>query len=352
MKRIWILISVVALVWILAFTARAVTIDLVPVGNPGNAGELSGEGAGGIGPSRVCGGVDYTYSIGKYEVTAGQYTAFLNAVAKTDTYGLYDPRMAHTDWNYMGCNIQRTGFNGNLSYSVAPDWADRPVNYVSWSDAARFCNWLQNGQPTGLQDRLTTEDGAYSLNGGGSQYWWGEARKAGANWVIPTEDEWYKAAYYRGGSSSAGYWDFATKSDIGPGQDMADVTGNDANYFTSPYIYPIDSDKYTTLVGEFQNSTSPYGTFDQSGNVWEWTEEVIVDSLGILYRNGRGGSFNNDYSYNYSPAYDRTGWNMVLGYKDMGFRVAYVPEPSSIIYLLDLSVVGLVIRTLRRLKSA
>ena len=49
--------------------------------NPGNAGELSGAGAGGYGPNRVCGAVGYTYNIGKYEVTAGQYAAFLNAVA-------------------------------------------------------------------------------------------------------------------------------------------------------------------------------------------------------------------------------------------------------------------------------
>jgi hypothetical protein len=59
----------------------SIVIDTVPVGNPGNAGELSGAGAGGFGPDRICGTVAYTYSIGKYEVTAGQYTEFLNKVA-------------------------------------------------------------------------------------------------------------------------------------------------------------------------------------------------------------------------------------------------------------------------------
>ena len=39
---------------------------------------------------RICGSVGYNYNIGKYEVTAGQYTEFLNAVARTDTYGLYN----------------------------------------------------------------------------------------------------------------------------------------------------------------------------------------------------------------------------------------------------------------------
>ena len=65
-----------------------VVIEFVPVGNPGNAGELSGLGAGGYGPDRICGAVDYAYNIGKYEVTAGQYCEFLNAVAATDACGL------------------------------------------------------------------------------------------------------------------------------------------------------------------------------------------------------------------------------------------------------------------------
>jgi formylglycine-generating enzyme required for sulfatase activity len=43
---------------------------------------------------------------------------------------------------------------------VVADWADRPVNYVSWGDAARFANWLHNGQPSGAQDLTTTEEGA------------------------------------------------------------------------------------------------------------------------------------------------------------------------------------------------
>ena len=124
--------------------ARAVTFDWATVGNPGNAGELSGEGAGGYGPDAIVGGVDHTYRIGKYEVTAGQYTEFLNAVAATDPYGLYNTNM----WsNTYGCKIERTGTDGSYSYSVAADRANRPVNYVSFFDAMRFANWLHNGQP-------------------------------------------------------------------------------------------------------------------------------------------------------------------------------------------------------------
>ena len=149
MKRLTLLFVIALMLF--AATAQAVTIDTVPVGNVGNAGELSGESVpGGICPDRICGAVNYAYNIGKFEVTAAQYKDFLNAVAKTDTYGLYNANMnpVVSSW---GCNIRRSGSAGNLSYSVAADWANRPVNYVSYWNACRFANWMHNGQPTGLQ---------------------------------------------------------------------------------------------------------------------------------------------------------------------------------------------------------
>ena len=81
-----LLISLVLLAYAAPTVARAdLVVETVTVGNPGNAGEWSGESYGGYGPDRICGAVDYTYNIGKYEVTAGQYTEFLNAVAGVDT---------------------------------------------------------------------------------------------------------------------------------------------------------------------------------------------------------------------------------------------------------------------------
>ena len=138
------------------WTAQAeVVMETVTVGNPGNASDTRHDTPG-------YGGVAYTYNIGKYEVTAGQYTEFLNAVAATDTYGLYNTSM----WSVVdGCKVERTGSPGEYTYSVAEDWRDRPVNYVSWGDAARFSNWLHNGQPTGAQSLSTTEDGTYFLDG-------------------------------------------------------------------------------------------------------------------------------------------------------------------------------------------
>jgi Sulfatase-modifying factor enzyme 1 len=166
-------------------SASAVTISTVPVGNVGNANDPA--------TGNLYGGVGYAYNIGKYEVTVGQYTAFLSAVAATDTYGLYNTGM--TGPSIAG--IARSGASGSYIYSVIGS-PDHPITYVGWGDAARFANWLHNGQPAGAQNSSTTEDGAYTLNGATSKAALNAvSRNAGAKWFIPSENEWYKAAYYQ-----------------------------------------------------------------------------------------------------------------------------------------------------------
>src|SRR5438270_13977760 len=121
---------VIFLVW--SVSASAITIDTVPVGNVGNANDPA--------TGNLYGRVGYAYNIGKYEATVGQYTAFLNAVAATDTYLLYNSSMAN-DANISGI---AQSCSPNCTYSVIGS-ANHPISYVSWGDAARFSNWLDNG---------------------------------------------------------------------------------------------------------------------------------------------------------------------------------------------------------------
>jgi formylglycine-generating enzyme required for sulfatase activity len=244
-------------------------------------------------------------------------------VADTDTYALYRTYMGDPT-NYLGCNIQRSGSSGSYTYSVASDWANRPVNYVSWGDAARFANWLANGQPTGVQSLSTTEDGSYYLNGATtSAQLLAITRKANATWVIPSEDEWYKAAYHKNDGVTGNYWDYPTGTNSVPSNALINPDpGNNANFYQSGYT--IGSPYWRTPVGEFENSESPYGTFDQGGNVWEWNEAVLYGS----YRGLRGGSFYyGDDDLHASGRYD---FYPTLEDSVIGFRVAEVPEPATL----------------------
>jgi len=159
---------------------------------------------------------------------------------------------------------------------------------VSWFDAARVANWYQNGA-TSLSD---TETGAYALNGAIS----GNAvpTNADAKYFVPTENQWYKAAYYKGGGTNAGYWDYATQSDTLPtavtagltGDGSAGSGGNSANY-----NYAASWNGQTgnvTTVGT-NGGPSAYGAFDMSGNVLEWSD--LMGAAG-WYARLRGGSAN------------------------------------------------------------
>jgi formylglycine-generating enzyme required for sulfatase activity len=297
---------------ILAFCIRsvsAVNIEMVTVGNPGNAPD----------PTTGYGRVDYEYQIGKYEITQGQYTEFLNAAARDDPNQLFYPAMGFT--RSQG-GIQQTGSAPNYSYSVAPDWADRPISWVNFWTAARFANWLHNGQPTGPQGPGTTENGAYHDIGNDSLF----GRNANAKFFIPTENEWYKAAYHDKNAGFAdSYFYFPTHSNNPPGIDMTEITrpGNNANSYALGGIHP---GYRITLVGEFELSQSPYETFDQGGNVEEWTEATAYLNS---YRTVRGGSFTEGTGSIQSMT--RRGIPTTIHYEFTGFRIAAaapVPEPT------------------------
>jgi formylglycine-generating enzyme len=316
-------------VWanILKMPAGQTSLEFVTVGDAGNAKLGNGLGA-----------VAYTYQMGKYEITTAQYCEYLNAVASTDTYGLYNPLMALLV--QPGCGIIRSGSPGSYSYSVVPGRESFPANHVSWASAARFCNWLTNGQPSGAQDLTTTEDGSYYVGGATKFYdFWNVTRKTNARYVLPNYDEWYKAAFYKGGSTNAGYWFFPTRSDTIP-SNLLDPTGtNNANFFAGGAL--TDPVNKLTPVGTFTNSPGPYGTYDMAGSVAEWNEyKVMWDSFPN--RGMAGGAFD---LYLMRQDACMSWYDAVDVRSDIGLRIALVPEPATL-SLLALS--GLLLARRRR----
>jgi formylglycine-generating enzyme required for sulfatase activity len=180
------------------------------------------EGSGNPAETTSLGSVSYSYFASQEPVTNDQYAEFLNAIAATDTNNTYDTSMGS---NARG-GIVRSGTSGSYSYACKTNMSNKPVNYVMWYNAARYCNWLHNNKPTGLQSASTTEDGAYILNGN-----IGLPNKfANARYFLPSENEWYKAAYYASLvlSEPTRYYTYATKSDTLPSCVSATATGDGA----------------------------------------------------------------------------------------------------------------------------
>jgi len=294
-----------------------VVFDWVEVADLGNSCETQSQGC--------FGSMAETYEISMFETTNTQYAEFLNAVAATDTYALY-----HADND----GITRSSSPEGFVYSVELGFEDTPVQYVSFWDAIRFANWLHNGQPTGDQDNSTTEDGAYTITSVGITAN-SIARNAGATAFVPSEDEWYKAAYYDGVSA---YYDYPAETDTQTSCTVPGVTANTANC-DGAVGAPIDFESYTA-------SASYYGTFDQGGNVWEWNE-TIDGSNRVL----RGGSFQNSASS--LAAASQTLITPAFGSDLVGFRVARVPVPEpGELTLLAAGLGGLGILVRRRMHAS
>ena len=214
-----------------------------------------------------------SFRISNYEITNQQYANFLNASAQSDPNQLYNPNMANV-------GIQRSSTNGVHFYTVDFGLEDYPVTYVSWFDAARYANWLANGKPNGPQGSTTTEDGAYFFgaaptvrnainpNTGAPPVFW-----------LLNESEWYTSAYVK--TDGSALWTYPTQSNAVPDSSGATLS----NFANFGGVFGE-----TTPVGFFDQSPGPFGTFDQAGNVREWTESLDTSS-GAPMRIIRGGSW-------------------------------------------------------------
>jgi formylglycine-generating enzyme required for sulfatase activity len=181
-------------------------------------------------------------------------------------------------------------------------------------------------------------------------------RNAGAKWWLPSDNEWYKAAYHKNDGVTGNYWDYPISTDALPYSDQppgsgapdpsntANFYGNDdsANGYNDGYAVTgstsFPSGNALTDAGAYTSALSPYGTFDQGGNVYEWTDALIWEP----WRVHRGGSWRDEY---YMLRASNAGFGSPSSDFDIvGFRVASIPEPGSI----TLCVVGVITWTLRR----
>ena len=284
--------------------ANQFSIDFVQIGNPGNAADTTGS------PNPV-GSVGYIYNLGKYEISRDMITK-ANAVGS------------------LGITLSdMSSYGGN--------GGNRPATGISWNEAARFVNWLNTSR--GYQ-------AAYLLDGSGNLQLWSSARSVANNlfrhknayYFLPSVDEWYKAAFYN--PVTATYLSYPTSSNSAPGIIYSGTSGAVYNHGLGP------AEVFSA------GSLSPYGTMAQGGNAWEWEETAfdLNNDLSSENRGMRGGSW--DYSSSYllssnrqsiSPNADKS----IQGSDDVGFRVAMVPEPSSLSLLL---VGGAVLMAGRRRK--
>jgi hypothetical protein len=274
-------------------------ISFVEVGNAGNAADTTGYG-----------GVASTFAIGQFEVSRDMITK------------------ANAEGGLAISLLDMSSYGGNVG--------THPATGVSWNEAARFVNWLNvsTGHDAAYKFALQPGDSGYSANVDILLWETGDAgydpsnpyRNANAHYFLPSENEWYKAAYHQNDGVTANYWDYPTGSDTAPTAVSGGTTTGTAVYDQDYYAGPAD----ITNAG----GLSAYGTMGQGGNVWEWMESAWdgVNNSSSEFRGLRsGGWLNTEFDLRSSVG---DGGPPALEGLSVGFRVASVPEPSSVLLLL------------------
>ncbi len=290
--------------------ANQFTIDFVNIS--GDAGDL---GSWPVGSDYTFSGVNHgDYRMGKFEITNDQWNKFQTS------YGaiLGNPYNAYNE------NVHFAG-------------TDVPTNEVSWYEGAQFVNYLNTSTGHSAAYKFTgtqgTGDYTFSVWGPGDSGYDSDNpyRNSEAYYFMPTEDEWVKAAYWNGTSLQT----YATKA--GESLTQGDGTSETGwNYYANGYA----TDPYGPWdVGS--GSEELNGTFDMMGNVFEWMESPYFseDYLSDDIRRIGGGAYN-DSDYKLSTSY-RGNVYPEWEYPFIGFRVASVPEPCSLVLL---SLGGLMLR--------
>ena len=286
-----ILITIVSLVILVNCKTITVTDDQ-PIGEfPDSiALNLIPAGAYSFGEGGTEKYIEYDFEIMKYPVTNIQYLNFLKEVKEIKDITISEEGV--------------TGF-----YSGDVNWSPGYYNYIDFSDSdCRLAYYLPD---TLIVKKLQIEGKTESYNSHPvtEVTWFGaNAFAKYYNMRLPTNEEWEKAA--RANTKSWFIW----------GNEIDSMYAN----------YKDSGDKYdnnTTPVGFFNgtngtmDSYSPYGLYDMSGNVWEWTSSWYQQSPGKIIR---GGSWNSKGTSQLSELFSwfqfAFGYSPLNSSNDIGFR--------------------------------
>jgi hypothetical protein len=294
-------------------------MEFVTIGNPGNLADNTGI-------PNPAGAVGYTYGIGKFEVSVDMI-------------------------NKYNVNF---GLDNSLEITTDQLGEKKPALSVSWNEAARFVNWLNTSTgnhaaykftTSGVNDNIALWDASDTLDYDPLNPY----RSKRATYVLPSFNEWYKAAYYdpnKLGPGVGGYWDYANGSDTRP---TAVTDGLSGAVYTEPGeaspTGPADVDQAGGL--------SPYGVMGLGGNAWEWEESSVdlSNNDGSLIRGVRGGNWGNGSIF-LSSSVRLDEYDPNFQSDSFGFRVARlhaVPEPSMMVIGTLFGLGGLVAK--RRMKK-
>jgi formylglycine-generating enzyme required for sulfatase activity len=314
-RRITLFVLAITAILLWTTTTQALTLNMVTIGDPGNP-DFDGQGGGSIAA---------TYEIGATEVTVADWVEFLNAAdADADNdKGLWGGAMQN---NALGGVSKNPGAAEGSRFEVQAGEGNHPINFVNLYDVMRFANWMNNGQ--GSSD---TEDGSYTLLGGkiptNDTADTPIERNPGATWVIPNYNEWAKAGFYDprdiadGGVADGGGWYYyANQSSDPPIAEAPPGGANSANYNLAVNAL--------TDVGAYTQSSSYYGTYDQNGNLIEWTDYVSGggDFASGPWRWKTGGHFGGATSFMTLGAHPNQGPSSAAD--SLGFRLVKLSAVS------------------------
>lgn len=232
------------------------------IGDAGNRPTLPAETP--VHPTAYIGSVDYEFRMSTTEVTVGQWLEFVRA------YTPYYTGSAN-NVSFLGFRI----LNSGSGYVIFGD-PNRSTE-MSWSYAARYCNWLCNGKAL---TREAFENGAYDTStftfnpDGTANHQIGH--NPNAEFWIPTLDEWTKAVYWdpnKPGTDGGGYWQYPGASDV-PLTPGSPSNGGQTNAGRDPM-----GQAGPDVVGAYPAVTAPWGLLDASGGRVEWTESTPDPSL-------------------------------------------------------------------------